>query len=125
MGTHERTEIKLTARACAQLGNPKMAEKRLISAVMSADVDTVEILISGGVPIDAVDGDNRTSLHHAVAIGNEKIIDMLILGGAKLMCVDDFGLTPLGEVAIFQSLMAPNRGLALGAASMLANAFNR
>jgi len=95
---HKEVE-KVLLGAGGKLGNLKVSAKRLFVAVAAEDIGSIESIINGGTPVDSVDADSRTPLHHAVAQGSEKSIDALIKAGAKLNVVDNFGLTPLGEAA--------------------------
>lgn len=70
--------------AGGKLGNLQVAAKRLFVAVIADDVDSLSCILAGGTPVDTLDSDSRTPLHHAVAQGSEKSIDILIAAGAKL-----------------------------------------
>lgn len=68
-------------------------------AVMNANKETVEFLIRKGIDVNAVNSNNETPLHHAVAVKNQKkaveIIEMMMLKGANPYLKDNLGDTPV------------------------------
>ena len=66
-------------------------------------------MIESGTPVTVTDADNRTALHHAAAKGDLEIIEYLIVKGAKLDAVDNFGLTPLGEAGRHATRLGENK----------------
>ena len=107
-GCHNEVRT-LLLEAGARLGSVKTAASQLFAAIASADRPLVESILSAGCPVNVLDDDNRTPLHHAAAKGDVSILDRLISSGAKLDPLDNFGLTPLGEAARHSSRTGHNR----------------
>jgi ankyrin repeat protein len=53
------------------------------------------MLENGGIDLEETDSKGRTALHHAIAFGNEAIVDILIDAGANIEARDYNGRTPL------------------------------
>ena len=87
----------LLVDAGATVGDAQVAAQKLFSAISGGDLARIEAIVSAGTPVTAVDGDNRSAMHHAAAKGDVKVMQYLIGAGAKLDIIDNFGLTPLGE----------------------------
>ncbi len=99
------------ARACS-VGNiallPVLLQRRSVQdppgampAVCAAagatedDTDCVAALLKARRPLDAVDSQGRTALHHAAAVGNVQIAGFLIDNGADVNARDSSGRTAL------------------------------
>jgi ankyrin repeat protein len=59
------------------------------------DLQTVEALLSYGVPVDARDRRGATALHGAAGGGQLNVADYLLANGADVNAVNIFGDTPL------------------------------
>ncbi|XRB09682.1 potassium channel skor [Pycnococcus provasolii] len=66
-------------------------------AASEGDVETVQSLIHQGLPIDAYDYDNRTTLHLACAEGKDKVVELLVNEGADVSVKDRWGQTPMQD----------------------------
>ena len=107
-GCHKDVRL-LLLEAGARLGSIKTAAAQLFAAIGNGDAPLVESIVSAGCPVNVLDDDNRTPLHHAAAKGDVTILSFLINAGAKLDPLDNFGLTPLGEAARHSSRTGHNR----------------
>jgi ankyrin repeat protein len=58
-------------------------------------VETITLLLSAGVDVNAVDGVGRTALHGAAMWGLDQVVKCLAERGAKLDVKDKRGFTPL------------------------------
>lgn len=56
----------------------------LFAAIQKSDVEQVKWLIAAGVALDRKDADGRTALTLASSIGDQEIVQLLILAGAKV-----------------------------------------
>ena len=59
------------------------------------NLDTVQMLIDKGADVNARDKKDRTPLHAASYVGNERSVELLIERGADINSVDNKGRTPL------------------------------
>ncbi|KAM7201213.1 hypothetical protein V8F20_004959 [Naviculisporaceae sp. PSN 640] len=57
--------------------------------------EVVDLLLSGGVPIDNKDTVGRTALSIAVSLGKDSIVDLLLTRGADVEQKNDIGESPL------------------------------
>jgi hypothetical protein len=55
----------------------------------------VKLLIANGADVNAVNSRNLTALHYAARNGNDEVIQLLVLHGARLDIKDRIGRTPL------------------------------
>ena len=81
-GTLERTPLMVAA------GSVKADRGRL------ARSEIVRQLVDAGAPLDDVDEDGWTSLHHACSIGDMEVAQILVRRGADAGARDQFGLSP-------------------------------
>lgn len=79
--------------------------ERLIQFAGQGDWTTVELLLSAGVAVTAVDSSRQvTALHNAAAQGHSRIVRELIARGANVNAEDWMGATPLVNAAYFGRL---------------------
>ena len=87
-------EAALFAKNKAALQKRKDGQK-LIDAADDGTLETVVLLIEGGVDVDSVDRVGQTGLFCAAYEGHIKIVKVLINAGAAVDKVDNDGRTPL------------------------------
>lgn len=71
------------------------------------DTDVIARLLRAKAAVDAVDGDGRTALHHAVMAGHAAIAGALIAAGAQPNAPDNDGRTPFHLACIHFDADAP------------------
>lgn len=69
--------------------------------ILTDDEKILDLLLKGGVKVNAMDNNNWTALHWAARMGNEKIAALLIERGAGVNLVDNNGDTPLNSAITF------------------------
>ena len=74
-------------------------ETALHTAIAKGHEDIVQLLLSKGVSIEAVDILDRTPLHRAALGGHTSIVELLLLKGASIEAIDKDGWTPLHRAA--------------------------
>jgi ankyrin repeat protein len=73
------------------------ALERLTFAVTEGDLETVKVLLARGLPFNAGDYDNRTTIHLAVKEGQAEVTRTLLDKGARVDLCDSWGNTPLHD----------------------------
>jgi ankyrin repeat protein len=73
------------------------ALERLTFAVTEGDLETVKVLLARGLPVNAGDYDNRTTIHLAIKEGQAEVTRMLLEKGARVDLCDSWGNTPLHD----------------------------
>jgi uncharacterized protein len=69
----------------------------LHSAVLSSNLESINILVADGANINAADAKQKTPLHLAVENNDDKAVAVLIKLKANLECKDDSGNPPPGQ----------------------------
>lgn len=59
------------------------------------DVDSVQLLLDHGAPINSCDNEGNTALHHAFQISDWELVEMLVANGADLSAKNKEGKAPL------------------------------
>ncbi len=88
---------------------------RLIQAVKSQNVESVQGLLKQNVDVNAAQGDGSTALHWAADLDNLPIADLLLRAGARVNAANDLGATPLYLACRNRSASMVDRLLAAGA----------
>jgi ankyrin repeat protein len=71
-------------------------EAPVADAAMAGDIDTVRLLLSQGVDVNAIQGDGMTALHWAASNGDLEMAGILLAAGADVAAVSRVGnYTPL------------------------------
>jgi ankyrin repeat protein len=70
-------------------------ESRLANAVEKQDRESVRVLLSQRVDVNAPQADGATALHWAAHWNDVETTDLLIRRGANVNAVNDYGITPL------------------------------
>jgi ankyrin repeat protein len=86
----------------------------LMKAVMRNEPEIVTALIEAGVLLDETE-EGETALHWAVYRRHTEIVTMLLQAGANPNVADDYGYTPLHDVAEMGDQMLLEELLAAGA----------
>jgi ankyrin repeat protein len=82
---------------------PSEAERALLDAARSGNIEAVKQQLAAGTNVNAKDDDDKfgvTPLHYATNKGHKEIAELLIEEGADVNAKSDGGLTPL-DTAIF------------------------
>ena len=75
--------------------NKDLASEFILYAAQG-DISAVQRALVGGVSVNSLDSlHHATALHSAAALGNTKLIELLLNAGADLNAVDRSGVTPL------------------------------
>ena len=74
-------------------------EGDILDAVQSGDIGTVKKFLDEGVPVDLTDEEGWSLLHHAAALGQVKVINLLRERGCRIDLIDNEGRTPLHYAA--------------------------
>jgi ankyrin repeat protein len=82
------------------------ADLSLVNAVRQGDADAARRLLSGGVPVNAQEGDGTSALHVAAYRDDAETVKLLLDAGADAALATTFGVTPL-------ALAAENRNAAV------------
>ena len=75
-------------------------------AAMRGDVSLVESMLQEGVPVDCVDGRDRTALFFAAYFNRTDVIRLLLQKGADVNKRDNSGYTPVHGSALYNSTEA-------------------
>jgi len=88
--------IALCALVAVLITGFSTSEQALLDAAERGDLETVRLLISEGVPVDAAGGDGMTALHLAAERGDADLVALLVSAGASVESkVRIGGYTPL------------------------------
>jgi ankyrin repeat protein len=76
---------------------PSEAERALLDAAKSGNIEAVKQHLTAGTDVDARDEDGWTPLHWAVVNGHEETVELLLANGSDVNAKDDAfsGETPL------------------------------
>ena len=74
-------------------------EGDILDAIQSGDIATVKKFLGEGVPVDLTDEEDWSLLHHAAALGQVKVINLLRERGCRIDLIDNEGRTPLHHAA--------------------------
>jgi ankyrin repeat protein len=85
------------------------------TAMHFASVKSIPVLVSVGMPVDALDASQRTALHYAASKGNNEIAAELIRNNASVFVQDKKGRTPLHLATMSRSNTVVDTLLAAGA----------
>jgi len=93
--THGKTQA---AALLVELGAPLDAQAMLLTLVGAGvrDRDSIDFVLRRGADLNRPDGEGRTPLHLAVALGHLETVKRLIARGADVNRPDGAGQTPLG-----------------------------
>jgi uncharacterized protein len=86
--------------------------EEFLKLVATADVATIQNLLSRGAPVDAKNKDGETALHFAAETGKKELAELLLRAGASVNAKNDSKLTPLaiavnhGHVEVAKLLIA-------------------
>jgi len=88
--------LALCALVAALITGFSSSEQALLDAAERGDLETVRLLISEGVSVDAAGGDGMTALHLAAERGDADLVELLVSAGASVDSkVRIGGYTPL------------------------------
>ena len=111
-----------TTQVLAETTAPLGEQVPVIEAVRSLDAPAVDGLLKKGANPNATDALSRTALHYAAALGQAKIMALLLESNAKINEQDEEGFTPLMRAAQNGHLDAAELLLGAGAVKDLTNA---
>ena len=74
-------------------------EGDILDAVQSGDIASVKKFLDEGVPVDLTDEEGWSLLHHAAALGQVEVINLLREKGCHVDLIDNEGCTPLHYAA--------------------------
>jgi len=98
---HADTVRLLLARGAdvAAVARNPMRVQALHSAVASRNVETVQLLLEAGAPVNDKQQEGWTPLHAAVHAGHAELVRLLVAHGADPALPNDAGQTPAGMAA--------------------------
>ena len=85
--------VKLLLQSCPAVKCDEMMTSALTAAVVAGQVETTEVLLSSGAPVDGEE--NEKPIHIALRMGHKEIVILLLQYGANLTFRTDRGNTPL------------------------------
>jgi len=74
---------------------PSEAERALVSAAESGNIEAVKQHLAAGVDVNAKNKNGTTPLHKATGRGHKEVAELLIANGADVNAKLDGGQTPL------------------------------
>ena len=90
----------------------QQTEGDILDAVQSGDIATVKKYLDEGVPVNLTDEEGWSLLHHAAALSQVDVINLLHEKGCRVDLIDDEGRTPLhyaatnGDIETIRLLLA-------------------
>lgn len=75
--------------------------RALATAALHGRIDSIELLLAHGAPVDHPDAHGTMPLHMAALFGKGAAVQALLKAGARVDCVDAHGTTPLMLAADF------------------------
>ena len=100
-------------------------ETALHKAAAGGHKDVVQLLLSKGALVDAMDMRENTPLHLAASGGHTSIVELLLSKGASLEAKDTYGWTPLHRAAYGGHTRTVRLLLSKGASAKAMNTDNR
>lgn len=111
----QREHVPQTSTSTSQ-NVPLLPEEQLFEAAKAGKVQTVKVLLDGGLNVNVQDKKlhnvGRTSLHYAAGAGHQALVEFLLHRGAEIDARADTGYTPLhlasglSQKAIAEALIA-------------------
>ena len=94
-----RHVAKLLKNAGARLSRESELnlQYKMCQFAAAGDIRKFQVLVSGGVSVNAQDYDRRSALHLAACGGHLELVHLIIANGGNVCCRDRWGRTPMAD----------------------------